>query len=292
MSGTAKPRMSALATYTDKFARELVTPEGVDLRIVLADAGSRITAFLLDIVFIVLALVAMTLVIAAAALLFQFTAAEYLGVLWMLGFFFLRVFYFTALEMTPRAATFGKRIAGIRVAARDGGALTADAIFVRNAMRELEFFLPLSFLVVQREAVDAWIYLLGLIWCGVFLLFPLFNRDRLRIGDIVAGTWVVQVPKRLLGVDLVAAPGQSTLVFSREAVDAYGIRELAVLEDVLRHKHPQTLQAVATRIRAKIGMSDRTPDAEFLSAYYKALRARLEQRLLFGRRKQDKFDKT
>ena len=31
-----------------RFTRALVTPEGVDLRIVLADAGARLSAFLLD----------------------------------------------------------------------------------------------------------------------------------------------------------------------------------------------------------------------------------------------------
>jgi uncharacterized RDD family membrane protein YckC len=284
--------MSQAGKPAGKFARELVTPEGVDLRIVLADAGERISAFLLDVLFIVLALAALTLVVVAAGLAIGFVAGEYLGIIWILGFFFLRVFYFTAFEVTPRAATWGKRILGIRVAARDGSSLTADSIFARNAMRELEIFLPLSFLAVQRETVDAWIYLLATVWCGVFVLFPLFNRDRLRIGDIVAGTWVVRAPKRLLGADLLARPAQSELVFSKEQVDAYGIKELSVLEDVLRHAHPETMQAVATRIRSKIGMTDKAPDAEFLAAYYKALRARLETRLLFGRRKLDKFDKA
>jgi len=272
-----------------KFARELVTPEGVDLRIVLADAGERISAFLLDVLFIVLMTVALTLAVVGVALLAGFKSAEFLGIIWILGFFFLRVFYFTAFEVTPRAATWGKRIVGIRVASRDGGALTADAIFARNAMRELELFLPLSFLVAQKEAVDAWIYLLATVWCGVFVLFPLFNRDRLRIGDIVAGTWVVRAPKRLLGRDLLDRPQSGQLSFTKEQVDAYGIKELSVLEDVLRHSHAETVHAVAERIRAKIGMAhDRSLDGEFLQAYYKALRARLETRMLFGRRKADK----
>lgn len=273
-----------------RFVRELVTPEGVDLRIVIADAGARVSAFLLDVIFIVLGLIAMTLVLLAIGTVTGFAVSEYLGILWILGFFFLRVFYFTAFEVTPRAATWGKRIVGIRVAARDGGSLTADSIFARNAMRELELFLPLSFLVVQRETVDVWIYLFAIVWCGVFVLFPLFNRDRLRIGDVVAGTWVVRAPRRLLAADLLAGPEQARLAFSRAAVDAYGIKELSVLEDVLRNNHPETMRAVAARIRNKIGMHDATPDAEFLAAYYKALRARLETRLLFGRRKRDKFD--
>ncbi len=271
--------------------RQLVTPEGIDLRVIIANASERASAFLLDVVFIVLSLIALTLVIVAAAFLFGFVAAEYLATLWLIGFFLLRVFYFTAFEMTPRAATPGKRVLGIRVARRDGGALTADSIFARNAMRELEVFLPLSFFATQVETVDAWISVVALIWCGVFVFFPLFNRDRLRIGDIVSGTWVVHTPHRLLSADLAARPREEGLVFPSQALEAYGIHELSVLENVLRAADPLTIAAVATRIRGKIGMTgDRTPDAVFLSAYYTALRGRLEQRLLFGRRKRDKFD--
>ena len=40
-----------------KLTREFVTPEGVDLRLQLASAGERAGAFLLDVVFITLALV-------------------------------------------------------------------------------------------------------------------------------------------------------------------------------------------------------------------------------------------
>jgi uncharacterized RDD family membrane protein YckC len=276
---------------SNKQVRELITPEGIDLRLTIADAGERASAFLLDAVFIVLAMIALTLVVVAAALLFGFSSADYLGAIWLLGFFFLRVFYFTAFEMTARAATPGKRIIGIRVTKRNGGALSSDAIFARNAMRELEVFLPMSFFVTQVSEVDAWISIAALVWCGVFVFFPLFNADRLRIGDIIAGTWVVHAPRRVLDVDLAAQPPQRTLVFRPEALEAYGIRELTVLEDVLRAKDRETMAAVALRIKSKIGMTgDASSDVEFLAAYYSALRGRLESRLLFGRRKRDKFD--
>lgn len=270
--------------------REMVTPEGVDLRIVVAEASERASAFLLDIAIVIGALIGMTLVILMLAFIPGFLPGEYLTALWLLGFFFFRVFYFTAFEITPRAATPGKRIMGLRVARRDGGALTADSIFARNAMRELEVFLPISFFVARPDGVDNWISIAGLVWAGVFVFFPLFNKDRLRIGDIVAGTWVVHAPKRVLGADLAAAPAAS-ITFTREALDAYGIRELSVLEEVLRHKDEATMKAVAARIRTKIGATDTLPDSEFLAAYYTALRGRLEQRLLFGRRKRDKFDR-
>ena len=103
-------------------------------------------------------------------------------------------------------------------------------------------------------------------------------------------TTQVRVPKRLLGADLLARQADSGLTFSKAQVDAYGITELAVLEEVLRHSDYQTMQAVAARIRQKIGWIGSEPDLDFLNAYYAALRGRLETQLLFGRRRKDKFD--
>jgi len=270
--------------------RELTTPEGVDLRLVLADAGERATAFLIDMAIMAGVLIAMTLIAIGAGIAARFKAAEIVGTIWLLAWFFLRNFYFMAFELSPRAATWGKRSQGLRVVARNGGPLTAEAIFVRNAMREIEIFLPLSFVFGAGGGVDGWIAIAGLVWSGIFLFFPLFNRDRLRVGDLVAGTWVVRAPKRVLDVDLVAAPTDVELAFTTAQLDAYGIKELSVLEDVLRRADPDTMKAVSTRIRNKIGFTGNVTDSNFLRAYYKGLRGRLEGRLLFGRRRKDKYD--
>jgi hypothetical protein len=186
----------------------------------------------------------------------------------------------------------------LRVAARDGGRLTAEAVFARNATRELEIFLPLSFLGARAEAVDGWTAILGLGWSLLFLLFPLFNRDRLRAGDLIAGTWVVKAPRRRLLADLAGsglwAGGGGGFAFTAEQTDAYGVAELHVLEQVLRDRDVKTLAAVAARIRGKIGWTPAAGerDRDFLEAYYAALRRRLEGRLLFGHRRRDKHDRS
>jgi uncharacterized RDD family membrane protein YckC len=272
-----------------RMVREMITPEGVDLQLRLADGGERVSAFFLDILFMLLALIGMTLLLALLGWASGLKMAEYIAAVWVLGFFLLRNFYFTAFELTLRAATPGKRITGLRVAMRDGSPLTANAVFVRNAMRELEIFLPMTFLLTHGSGVDAWISLVGLAWCAIFVFFPLFNRDRLRIGDLVAGTWVVVAPKRVLDADLSGGP---QVAFSQAALDAYGIKELGILENVLRRKDPATMAAVASRIRAKIGFDVPMTDGEFLFAYYTALRGRLEGRLLFGVRRRDKYEKV
>jgi uncharacterized RDD family membrane protein YckC len=271
--------------------RELVTPEGVDLRLVLAEAGERAGAFFIDAAIIVGALVAMTIGLISLGAVTHLAVAEVVLVVWLLGAFILRNFYFMLFEMTPRAATPGKRVLGLRVAMRNGRPLTAEAIFARNAMRELEVFFPLSFLVAAGSAVDAWLDILGAIWCAVFVFFPLFNRDRLRAGDLIAGTWVVRVPRRVLDVDL-AKSGEEKIAFTREQLDAYGIKELTVLEEVLRRRDPATIAAVAARIKGKIALVTELGDVDFLLAYYKALRRHLEQRLLFGKRRKDKYDRS
>jgi uncharacterized RDD family membrane protein YckC len=232
----------------------------------------------------------MTLLAVGAGIAAKFRSAEFIGSIWLLVWFFLRNFYFMAFELSPRAATPGKRAQGLRVAARNGGPLTAEAIFARNAMREIEVFLPLSFVFGAGGGVDSWIAIAGLVWSGIFLFFPLFNRDRLRVGDLVAGTWVVRSPRRMLDVDLAAAVTDIEVVFTTAQLDAYGIKELSGLEDVLRRSDLETMKAVASRIKKKTDFVGNVPDAVFLRAYYKGLRGRLESRLLFGRRRKDKHD--
>ena len=288
--------MSVVEVATAEGERALITPEGIDLKVRIASAGERASAFLIDAVLIIVALLGLTLLSLGGALLIRARAAEFVMVIWMLGAFLLRNAWFIVFELGPHAATPGKRALGLRVAARNGGRLTAEAVFARNAMRELEVFLPLSFLFGggSQDQVSSGIYLLGLAWSGVFVLFPLFNRDRLRTGDLIAGTWVVHAPKRTLLKDLAdeSTNASERFTFSRAHLDAYGVKELHVLEDVLRRNDRRVMMAVAERIRRKIGwqMTDDEADGDFLAAYYAALRGRLESRLLFGKRKRDKFD--
>ncbi len=276
-----------------KLQRKLVTPEGIDLRLQLADASERASAFCLDVFFIVLALFAATLLLALVGV--STSTSEAATVLWLISFFLLRVFYFTFFEVGPRAATPGKRMLGIRVAPRNGGRLTAEAIFARNAMRELEVFVPLTFIASNAaDSIDGWIIFAGFVWGGIFAFFPLFNRDRLRPGDIIAGTWVVKAPKKELQADI-AHSGEKELsayVFTKQELDAYGVHELHLLEDVLRQREAEVMALVAERIRNKIkrSVSDDEEDPRFLDAYYTALRQRLETRLLYGIRRRDKTD--
>lgn len=269
--------------------RAFVTPEGIDLRLELGSAGARAGAFMIDGILILILLVLLTF--AALTLAFA-SAGEFVMMLWLIGFFVLRNGWFTLFEMGSRGATPGKRLMKLRVVARDGARLTGAAVVARNAMREIEVFLPLSFLASRtvEGTADAALTLATLAWSGIFLFFPLFNRDRLRVGDLVAGTWVVVTGKARLSYDLVGATPTERRAFSDAALNLYGIYELQTLEEVLREENPTTLSNVAQMIRAKADIPDDGDDHGFLTDYYAALCARLEANLLVGRRRETKFD--
>jgi hypothetical protein len=153
-------------------------------------------------------------------------------------------------------------------------------------------FLPLSFLGQQtaQGTADTFLVLFALLWSGIFLFFPLFNRDRLRVGDLVAGTWVVRTSMPKLAEDLVGTAHQPRRIFPDAALGLYGIYELQTLEQVLRNEQPDAIATVARTIREKAGLADDGDDFGFLSDYYAALCVRLEAGLLVGRRRENKFE--
>lgn len=279
----------ASVALEDRFRRTFVTPEGVDLRLELASAASRAGAFMVDAIMMIILLVVVTLLLVWIAVP---GLQQFLSILWLLGFFILRNGWFSLFEMGSRGATPGKRLVGLRVVARDGARLTGAAVVARNAMREIEVFLPLSFLAARavEGVADTFLVIFSLLWSGIFLFFPLFNRDRLRIGDLVAGTWVVSLSKTALSADLAVRTAMRSRTFSDAALSLYGIYELQSLEDVLRHDQPEAIQTVARTIRAKAGLPDDGDDYGFLYDYYAALCAKLESGLLVGRRRETKWE--
>ena len=131
-----------------------------------------------------------------------------------------------------------------------------------------------------------------LTWLAIFVLFPFFNKDNLRAGDLVAGTWVVEAERRGLPEAMtVGEEPAGAYAFGEAELSIYGEHELQVLEDVLRRGTPEAQRQVLEAICRKIGWhAGEGDDRAFLEAFYTALRARLERDMRFGKRKKSKFD--
>jgi len=293
-----------------KQRRTLVTPEGISVPIKLASRGSRLGALIID--YIILTAIPIILLIAMGSMVGGFveslvesddgntrSAFEFLVVVLLLVYFIARYGYFLVLELGPRGATWGKRMVGIRVAARGGGRLTPEAVIARNLIRDIELFLPLAFIQEASGGQSGNFGYAGLIWFAIFMLFPFFNKDRLRAGDVIAGTWVVEAPRTKLAETLstsgaAAASGSSDVTgarydFGERELSIYGEHELQVLERVLREDKDEALGPVHAAICRKLGWDPGAGDERaFLEAFYAQLRAKLEGDMRFGKRKADK----
>ena len=276
--------------------REVVSPEGVPLRFRVASVGERAGAFLVDGILIVLALLGAALVFKLLGLGSEVAAAMH-----VVAVFLIWNFYFAFFEGRRQGATPGKKLVRLRVIDRRGGPLTSDAVLARNLSRNVEILVPLvAWLGPEdlRGDLPGWFAALTLGWVAVLLALPLFNRDRLRVGDLIAGTLVVAAPRAALLPDVAAkavAREEATLYsFTPAQLGVYGIYELQVLEQVLRDADPRQirkLRVVASKIAKKIEWPDdvETLDVRrFLDEFYRALRAHHEGRVALGERQEFK----
>ena len=286
--------------------RTMITPEGIALPVRLASRGARFGALLIDLVIMAAGYIGLNLLLGVVAALSGTIdqkaltdpgpLLQFLTVTSMMAFFLFRHGYFLLFELGPRGATPGKRANRIRVAARDGGRLTTEMVLARNLLRDIELFLPLAAIVALPggQAVDWALFA----WLMLFAFLPVFNRDRLRAGDLVAGTWVVEMPRRRLEAVLstghTAATGTSQATgasyrFTDAELALYGEYELQTLERVLREGRHEGLVSVHEAICRKIGWNPGAGDERaFLEAYYTQLRGRLESGMRMGRRKASK----
>lgn len=286
----------------DEAVVSILTPESVPVRFTIAGMGDRVAAFGIDAAIILVLILGFGLLGGFAS-----TGASLGTAFAILAAFVLRNFYFTWFEIRRQGQTPGKRRLFLRVVDRRGGPLSAEAVFVRNVMREVELFIPIVALFAPQALfpVDAGLgRLFAVSWIFLVAAMPLFNRERLRVGDLVAGTMVVRLPRPSLLADLASSPAAAaasreagaTYVFTAEQLDVYGIYELQVLEGLLREgpseNRSAALETVGRKIRKKIGYaapeSAPVSELEFLRDFYAAQRARLEGKMLLGTRRERK----
>jgi len=275
--------------------RQIITPEGVPLSVEIADYGERLVAFTIDLI-IWLLLILLILIPLVFAIGLSGGSMIAIAITLFIAFM-VRNLYFVGFELAWRGATPGKRLVGLRVIDRAGGALLPSAIVARNLTREIETFIPVGVLLSAQAgpsgSVD-WSNLLIGLWMLFFAALPFINRDRMRGGDLIAGTLVISLPKRVLLGDLVERSIQYS--FTDQQLRAYGAFELQVLEELLRRPVTQEamplLIGVCERICNKIGWTTPVPPASvlpFLREFYTAERAFLEREQLFGKTRADKY---
>ena len=295
-----KPSKSA----TRRMINDFLPPEAVPLHFEVGSLGARFGAQVIDLAITGLGVFALVLLL----YLVDIVPESAIVLIGSLLFFAIRVPYYTAAELVWNGQTLGKRITRLRVVSSDGRGLSTHSVVVRNLMKEAEVFMPGTYLVAG-EHLDVWTNIVTLAWIGVLIAVPLLNRKRQRLGDIIAGTYVIHQPDAVLMPDLAQSVSreqpQERFTFLPHQLDHYGRYELQTLEKVLhvnasqmtkeeQDRHRENLYAIVSNICRKITYEERVDNRdaeEFLNAFYIAQRRYLEQRKLFGDAREDKFHK-
>ena len=275
---------------TREGARQIVrSPEQVELHLPVAGPASRILAYAIDYLVIMLLMAAILLVL--GAILFttgliaewlQEPVSEFLEgidvdqpesvlgsafiLLALLAVLMLQILaewaYFVLSEMVSGGRSFGKAAVGLRVV-RDGGRpITFRASAVRNLLRIADM-LPTS-------------YLTGLVSMVV-------SPEGKRLGDIAAGTLVVRLDRPAAAPPIQGDGRAGEFRFDRAEIARLGRNERALLRQTLRRlerlEGEQAEQVVARASEALCARMEREVPAQadrlpFLHALWQASRQR------------------
>ena len=199
---------------------------GIDVSLAVAGPGARSYAFLID---WHIRLILAFAWYACGALLFNgrlsLAAPAIPGWPWFVlvvlppaAIYFL---YHYVLELAMRGRTPGKRVAGVHIVARDGGAPGAGALLTRNVFRLIDS-LPICY--------------------GVGLVAVALTREHLRIGDMAAGTLLVYER---------TAPAPPAVFRAHGTLDATGMEIVQELLARWAALEPEARTELARRVLAR-----------------------------------------
>ncbi|HEY9902216.1 MAG TPA: RDD family protein [Candidatus Sericytochromatia bacterium] len=212
----------------------LQTPESVELEFTLAGIGNRAYALLID--YIVLGLILIGFLVFGSIFSFELSGVieDLLGnnnqlELWLIAIsilisFFIYVGYFVFFEVLWQGQTPGKRYVKIRVIRDDGRPIGLQQSTLRALLRPVDDFFFL----------------------GVFLI--VLSRQEKRLGDLVAGTVVIQEEQPIASATFpVSEQAQSLANQLQTEADISRLlpEDFAVIREYLQRSGAMTSQAKA-----------------------------------------------
>jgi uncharacterized RDD family membrane protein YckC len=218
---------------------------GVDVALPIAGPGARSFAFLID--WHVRVILSIAWYVVAAMLHnggWSVNAPLSPGATWFVyvvapaaAIYFL---YHPVWEVVTRGHTPGKRMAGVQIVSREGGAPSVGSLLARNVFRLIDSF-PIAY--------------------AVGLVTTMVTRNHVRIGDLAAGTLLVYVHD-----------GATLVRFSeRLAVNQLDATTAEVVSELLQRW--EALDSAARRRMAQTILADTTNDDAALRASLERLAA-------------------
>ncbi len=205
--------------------------ENVEIGFKLAGLGSRSMAIMIDVV--IQTLVSFLLIIPVIFLVMFVSGdiAPFIVIPAVVVLMFVVYWgYHIIFELIWRGQTPGKKIMNIRVVKDDGRPVGFPASFLRNVLRIVDM-LPTSY--------------------GVGIISAFVNGSEKRLGDLVAGTVVIQVPVPGQPLRFTHLPPEVTHRFDELKLDT-GMHRLSLAETALLRQYLQRYMLFEPRSRTKI----------------------------------------
>src|SRR6266540_4329955 len=243
----------------------MVTPEAVALEFQTANVGSRILAFLIDML-----VVGAGIVVGVTAVALALNASGAVLPDWLVIAMFLVLIpgwwfgYFTAFETLWRGRTLGKAALGLRVVTREGAPVRFRHAAIRTLLGTVDFGLGSGFFAV---------------------VFVLFSRDNQRLGDLVAGTLVLRersAATQLAPMSFDPPPGLESYTATLDVTGMATEEYQAVRSFLLRAQQlaPASRASLAVQLATSLAARLRPPPPDGLppEGYLRAVAAAYQRR--------------
>jgi uncharacterized RDD family membrane protein YckC len=248
-----------------KFFNKIVlqTPESVELEFYLAGIGNRTYALTIDYLIWVAVLIVTLIFFAVINYNLDFLNND-ITALWAVAiqliiFFIIYVGYFVFFEVVWQGQTPGKKVAKIRVVCDDGRTIGLPQATIRALLRPFD----------------------DLFFIGLFLI--ILGKKEKRLGDLVAGTIVIQEDSAIKSQKFVVAPAAEPLaeyLKNNAEIDRLLPDDFATVKEYLQRQKDMIPAArlalakqLAYRIKDIIGLEDVPENVTasiFLEAVYLA----------------------
>ena len=208
---------------------DIQTPENVAFGYQIAGIGSRFLASLLDTLVVGLLQIVILIVLTLIIRLFDGSAFSGQIAAWVYAIFGLvaAIFYwgyYVFFEMLWNGQTPGKRWVGLRVIRSDGTPITLSEALIRNLARLVDF-LPAAY--------------------GIGIVTMFIDKQSRRLGDLAAGTLVVQDRAPITMQDLAVKRTVHLRPWANVSLDGFPVErltnnDLSLIEDFLMRRDQLT----------------------------------------------------
>ncbi|HLX91644.1 MAG TPA: RDD family protein [Puia sp.] len=179
------------------------------------------------------------------------------------------VAYFPFCEIFMNGQSLGKKAVNIQVIAQDGGQPTISQFLIRSVFRLID--LPALFVIPSIALGELPWWCMVLLFTGIGSI--LVTRHSQRVGDLVAGTIIIDRKNRLSWQDTVFTELDNSYQPSFSQVMQLSDKDIntlkSIIESVKKNNNFDLSMRIAQRIKTKLNITSHQDSIDFLETLLK-----------------------